>query len=190
MIAGDNLYCSPALFKSLCLGVKKPRHDRSKSDVFALGMTILEAGLLKSVQGVYDPDNGKFNREELEELIDEFCGYYQGGELGFTVRGMLLYDEMQRPDFVTLKQKVASGMRIQPAQGMNQIDTYEQQQQQQMSYGGRRGYQQDDYGRGGGYGTDNFMAYDSNQGGYRGYDNTQPPRGGGGGNILSRGLGF
>lgn len=117
-------------------------------------MTILEAGLLRSVQEIYQHDDGTINKRVLEELIEDFNYQYGDyGELGFTIRGMLLYDEMARPDFVTLKKKVARDLKVQPAQRSSPQQNYRPQQR-----GGVYGHEQDP----------NFMAFDSNQGGYYG----------------------
>lgn len=48
------LYMSPLLFKFLRNGVKKFMHNPYKSDVFSLGLCVLEAGLGMAVQEVYD----------------------------------------------------------------------------------------------------------------------------------------
>lgn len=40
---------TPILFKSLTLKKKKIKHNPYKSEVFSLGMVILESGLLKSI---------------------------------------------------------------------------------------------------------------------------------------------
>lgn len=40
---------SPILFKSLSLRKKRIRHNPYKSEVFSLGMIILEAGILENI---------------------------------------------------------------------------------------------------------------------------------------------
>jgi hypothetical protein len=40
---------APILFKSLALKKKKIKHNPYKSEIFSLGLIILEAGLLKSI---------------------------------------------------------------------------------------------------------------------------------------------
>lgn len=149
-------------------------------------MTILEAGLLRSVQGIYDKNDGRIDKEHLEDLIEEFNNLYQGGDLAFTLRGMLLYDELSRPDFLTLKKTVAKDLRIQAAPVNNRPPPT--QNYGNGGYGARQQQQQQPVRQS--YGQDNFMNYDSNQGGNYG-------RGGGGyqqqntggGNILTRGFG-
>lgn len=52
-----NLYMSPLLFKFLKNGVKKFMHNPYKSDVFSLGLCVLEAGLKEDIQGIFDHEN-------------------------------------------------------------------------------------------------------------------------------------
>jgi hypothetical protein len=46
--------------------------SQTQSDVFGLGMVILEAGLSKSIQDVYDLQEGEISQYKLAELIDDF----------------------------------------------------------------------------------------------------------------------
>ncbi len=59
---------------------KKLRHNPYKSDVFSLGMVLLECGVLKSVQDCYDKENKFLKEEILEELILEFKNNYPNEE--------------------------------------------------------------------------------------------------------------
>lgn len=70
------IYMAPVLFKSLALKKKKVKHNPYKSEVFSLGLVILEAGLLKSIQEVFDLRGKKINVDRLLELIDEFMEIY------------------------------------------------------------------------------------------------------------------
>ena len=70
------LYISPILFKKLMDGKKKIKHNPFKSDVFSLGMIILEAGLFESVQGVYDREAGEIDKDELIALVEKFIEKY------------------------------------------------------------------------------------------------------------------
>jgi hypothetical protein len=67
-----HIYVSPKIFKNLRKSCVKFNHDKTKSDVFALGMVILEAGLSKSIQDVYDLQEGEISQYKLAELIDDF----------------------------------------------------------------------------------------------------------------------
>jgi serine/threonine protein kinase len=54
LIAGVDLYMSPQLFTNLSRRNQRFRHDPFKSEVFALGMILLEAGTLESAAPIYD----------------------------------------------------------------------------------------------------------------------------------------
>lgn len=56
-------YLSPSLFNQLCKGVNHPKSNSYKSDVYSLGMILLEASTLGSVQNCYDRKNGTVNQE-------------------------------------------------------------------------------------------------------------------------------
>jgi len=58
--AGKSLYMSPALFVGLKKNNLQVSHNSYKSDVFALGLCILEAGLMKPVNVIYDENSGQF----------------------------------------------------------------------------------------------------------------------------------
>lgn len=67
-------------------------------------MSILEAGLLESVQGVYDKENGKFRHEELSALVDKFSQKFSASpNLVKVVQNILNPVMSQRPDFLHLK---------------------------------------------------------------------------------------
>ena len=51
--SGKSLYMSPVIFQSICSRQEKIVHNPFKSDIFGLGMILLEAGLLNSVPVSY-----------------------------------------------------------------------------------------------------------------------------------------
>lgn len=73
---GHSFYASPNLYAGITNLNAKVRHSPFKSDVFALGLVILEAGLLKSVQSIYA--KGDINIVLFLELLDEFVDRYVG----------------------------------------------------------------------------------------------------------------
>ena len=103
-IKNEPLYLSPTVF----MAVKNRTFERSqyntfKSDIFSLGLSILEMGLLKSVQTIYGL-NDNFDDRALEELLGEFEVKYEDNPLLFTsVQKMLEINEEERPDFIGLK---------------------------------------------------------------------------------------
>ena len=69
-----NIYQSPSLFKCLISG--QGTYDRYKTDLFSLGLVILEMACLKSVQGFYDFKNKDIRADFLIGLISEFLQRY------------------------------------------------------------------------------------------------------------------
>lgn len=82
-----SLYMSPLVFCSLCCKQRKIKHNPFKSDVFSLGMVILEAGLLDSVQNVYDRSRGDIDENALVENVERF---FQRYPTNFVLQEMLL----------------------------------------------------------------------------------------------------
>lgn len=57
-IKGEPLYLAPNVFQAVKnRTLERSRHNPYKSDVFSLGLSILEAGLMKSVQGIYSSND-------------------------------------------------------------------------------------------------------------------------------------
>ena len=73
---GEKLYTSPAIFKSIMRKKKQVKHNPFKSDMFSLGMIILEAGILESVQDVYNHGKKSIDEAVLVELVEKFIDRY------------------------------------------------------------------------------------------------------------------
>lgn len=72
----ESIYTSPAIFKSILRKKKQVRHNPFKSDMFSLGMILLEAGILEPVQEVYDYRKGAIDEIKLVELVEKFIDRY------------------------------------------------------------------------------------------------------------------
>lgn len=92
------LYMSPAQFKSLAAREAKVRHNPYKSDVFSLGVLLLEAGLLRPVQDIYDVPAADINVEALLAHLDDFCALYDHELVKELVCLLLDLDEKSRRD--------------------------------------------------------------------------------------------
>lgn len=101
----EPIYVSPALFSALKRrDLENIKHTRHKSDIYSLGLCILEAGLMHSIQGVYD-NNDQINQGLVDNYLNEFEDKYEDNPLLFTsVRKMLENNEEDRADFVSLKE--------------------------------------------------------------------------------------
>jgi len=103
-IKNEPLYLSPIVFTAVKnRTLERSRHNPHKADIFALGLSILEAGVMKSIQGIYGISDN-FEPKVLDELLNEFEDRYQDNPLLFTsLRKMLEMNEEERPDFINLK---------------------------------------------------------------------------------------
>ncbi|KAL4444754.1 hypothetical protein ABPG74_015962 [Tetrahymena malaccensis] len=90
-------YLSPVLMKSLELQSQKPQHNCTKSDIFSLGLVILEAALLMEQDDIYDFVNFDINQQILELKIN-FVQEKYSIQLAEFIKSMLIFDELERPD--------------------------------------------------------------------------------------------
>lgn len=95
---GRALYMSPSLFAGLASGARGARHNPFKSDLFSLGLVLLEAGLLGSVQEIFDLPNQRVIPEKLLCLLRRFEQIYPDQpKLRSLLQAMLEFDESARP---------------------------------------------------------------------------------------------
>jgi serine/threonine protein kinase len=73
---GREIFVSPELFKGLMANKKKIKYNPFKSDIFSLGLVILEAGIFQSVQAIYDRQTGEIRKKELINLVEKFIEKY------------------------------------------------------------------------------------------------------------------
>ena len=99
LMAGGPIYQSPTMYTNLKKGNLTFPVDLAKEDSFALGLVLLESGLGKSVQNIYDNSKGTFNEQNLSAHIDEFSKKYSDDNalLSSSVEGLLSIDESARP---------------------------------------------------------------------------------------------
>ncbi len=95
---------------------KIPLSKLNRQDVFSLGMSLLEAGLLESVQSVYNLLVGKFQYDKLNILLAKFLEKYKDNQLvGHLIQMMLEPIETNRPDFLNLQVSLPSWFDVQAA---------------------------------------------------------------------------
>jgi serine/threonine protein kinase len=103
------LYMSPALFSALTKKEPKVRHNPFKSDIFSLGMILLEAGLLESVQQVYNQSNNEIDHEILVDLVEKFfLKYNRNFILQEIILVMLEFSEKLRQEPIKLLKTLQS----------------------------------------------------------------------------------
>lgn len=94
----EKCYLSPALLTALIKGDQKPTHDFWKSDIYSLGMTMLEVMTLNSCLMCYDWNNFKVQHPMIDSLISDARSRYSQFLCGL-IKDMLLEDEPLRPCF-------------------------------------------------------------------------------------------
>ncbi|EGR28134.1 protein kinase domain protein [Ichthyophthirius multifiliis] len=94
----EKSYLSPILMRSLAQRELRPLHDFAKSDVYSLGMTILEAASLSNPMCCYDYNSLMISHPIIEELLVKCRFRYSEFFVNF-IKDMLLDDENLRPSF-------------------------------------------------------------------------------------------
>ena len=92
---------SPKMLASLSKKESKPRHDAHKSDVFALGLTILHAATLENSINVYDYAQLLVDYSQIQRMLLGARSKYSEFFVNFIME-MLNQDELQRPSFQNL----------------------------------------------------------------------------------------
>jgi len=107
MLTGrEKCYLSPALLKALAHNEIKPVHDNWKSDVYSLGMTLLEAATLVAPFACYDYNNCAIFPANIEKFLESVGSRYSE-MLVNVLRKMLTELENQRPTFKDLADLIA-----------------------------------------------------------------------------------
>lgn len=99
-------YPSPQLFKVLKGENVSEKFNKTKNDVYGLGLTLLEAAHLKKCEGIYNWDNFEVNEDRIEQLLGELKDKYSETFIQ-TLRFTLNPDENERPDFLSLDRELA-----------------------------------------------------------------------------------
>lgn len=110
------LYVSPELWAKL-KGKKGFEYSKDKNDLYALGLTLLNLGVQKNIQDIYQPDGG-VNRERLGSYLSEFDARYKGKDpaLSGLVHSLLAEDEKVRGNEAFRLAGVKTEAKAAPAQ--------------------------------------------------------------------------
>ena len=103
-------YLSPLLMKSLQKQEIKPKHDPYKSDVFSLGMVLLNAATLQSCDRLYEWDNFTIDQREVDQRINALDNKYSESFQNL-LNDMLNFNEDSRPDFILLNEKIQASAK-------------------------------------------------------------------------------
>lgn len=103
IIKNEDKYISPIIYESVKMNkLKNVKHAPFKSDLFSLGLCILEAGLNESIQTIYG--RYKINESILDNKIKHFESIYSKNPLLIiSLKKILSINENKRPTFSTLK---------------------------------------------------------------------------------------
>ena len=85
----------------------RPKHHVRKSDVYAMGMVLLEAATLKPVSELYDSRRFEVTPQKLDQRI-AFVSANYSEEFGQFLREILAEREENRPDFLTLASRLSA----------------------------------------------------------------------------------
>jgi len=105
-IRGERLYISPEVYYFIRTRNSEglDRMDNFKSDVFILGLSILEAGIMTNVTEIYRRSSNSVDKDMLKGFIDVFESRYGENPLACAIlKKMLEVEEIKRPDFIDLK---------------------------------------------------------------------------------------
>ena len=103
-------YFSPELFKRLHGGEgKTDDYNKPKSDIFSLGLTILECAKLQNLEHLYNWDNFSIDHERIEAILAEITEKkaYSATLIG-TLRYMLNPDAEHRPNFLKIDSELCT----------------------------------------------------------------------------------
>ena len=102
----ESVFICPALLKNLKMKRIEKKVNSYKSDVFALGMIVLEMIFLKNLQEkIYDIINMEVNEKEIFYLLNNLPKNFSQ-EIRSLLESILEIDEMKRLDFIHLKDKL------------------------------------------------------------------------------------
>ena len=95
-----NSYITPEIFKSL-KSAKQPAFNHYKADVFSLGISLIEASNLETLEKAYDWDKLLFSENIVKEGLAKVRNRYSDN-LADILAKMTLIDDNARPDFLSL----------------------------------------------------------------------------------------
>ena len=107
----EGRYISPAIFAALGRKENKAnlQHNQSKSDVFSLGMTILEAATLQNLDHVYNWEKFEVESEKIADLLKDLTENKRYSPILLqTIHFMLNSNEELRPNFHKLDSELST----------------------------------------------------------------------------------
>lgn len=93
------LYQSPLVYSQLKKGSNKFTFDAKKEEIFSVGLMILEAGIGRPIQEIYNEDKGEVDQQKLDKLVNEFQNNFEENNtlVSSVVSSMVSFEEQDRP---------------------------------------------------------------------------------------------
>lgn len=105
-ILTTGVYLSPELMNLLKSPNSFQKVNAFKSDVFTLGMILLEMLSLKTMDSVFDYEKYEIRERNLKELIENYTKKGILKEISQFIQLCLTFDFEKRPDFIDLEQRI------------------------------------------------------------------------------------
>ena len=94
----ESCYLSPELLYSLKIRDINPLHDKQKSQIFSLGITVLECASLSSITNCYNFDSFTINEDTIEILLKKIESLYSK-QFCLLLKNFLIINPDKRPNF-------------------------------------------------------------------------------------------
>ncbi|KRX07582.1 Protein kinase-like domain [Pseudocohnilembus persalinus] len=116
----SGLYLSPNELLALRKGEEHPIHNKEKTDVFMLGMIMLQIASLSNVDSCYDYIHGTLFLDKIQQKLEVVKAKYHDS-LFFIIQEMLIEKEIDRPNLDILLEKLNRNHRVKSGnQNLNQ----------------------------------------------------------------------
>ena len=113
-------YLSPKQLTALKTNSESTSGDQEKSDVFSLGMTIIYAANLKDIQNLYDLENFKLNKKNIDSSLKEIKRRYSK-KFVKVLKKMIAKNESKRLSLKDLAKQLRKLARRQLSSSENEV---------------------------------------------------------------------
>ena len=103
----DSFYIAPELLNLLKIRDFYPVFDKEKSQVFSLGITVLECATLSAVSNCYNFDSFTINQEKINLLLEKVGIIYGKNKIWILIKELLINDPLNRPNFEEVLSKIS-----------------------------------------------------------------------------------
>lgn len=123
----EEVFCSPESFENLSEKELDFYYNQDKENSFALGLILLECGLLESNQDLYDVKKNQLNEKLLKEKENRFKNEYKDYLLlSSTVHQMVQFNSFKRNTIDHLYNKLPNYEQVKSLMIASRIDSQPQ----------------------------------------------------------------